>query len=267
METSNTYVIKRSRLFFELLKTRLGSLVLVSLFSFLFLIPFVFFNLYVSFSPLSELDKLFNLVTVFLINALLIAIFSYGLAGLFYFTKRLIWGQGANARRDYFVGVKENGKMFFIAGLVFGLVYAVGKIGVGTLTVMGEELGILSTIMIGLIYLAIFLFLIITLYIFAQTTIYQGGYFALLKNAIKYSFGRIIYNLLIVFFGTLPLIAYDLIPNVFVEYISLIIYFVFYIGVFVLLFSLYAHSLFDKTINYNLYPEILNKGLIVDKNK
>ncbi len=253
-------VIKtRLDLFKHILRYRCLDIVILSLTTALFYLFDFLYNFFVS--DFINNNTLFEITLKEVIHIIPLTIFFIGLGGTFYFCKKISFQEGTSVRKDFFEGVFKNFKMFFKIGLIVGLLNALLHIGIATL--LNTMKGNIVYVLIGIMYLAFFFFMMMIFYVCSQTILYQGGFIMLFKNAIKFTFGNILKNVL--FFGILfiPFILLEFFANSIILLIVIVILSFIYFGIMTLIFTLMSYNIFDKTINKN-YKELINKGLSKD---
>lgn len=260
---SNRFELLKDRL-----KTRFLDFVLVSLLVGLFFVPFAFWIVFINTAK-------FFVATAD--NYLLISLFAYlpyipllmiaglGIVGALYYSKRLAFGEGANAHKDFFYGISKNIKPallgFFIVGLFYFLlcyskVIIINNTGLNPL---------LKGSLLGLLYVGFLLVFMIVAFYLTQSVLYVGQVRQLMGNAMRFTFGMFGWNILIFLLVLLPFIVFEVVsylPSQFflIVYIFFFVCVLFYFEFEIFVFSIYSHSLFDLTINDD-YPEIYRKGL------
>lgn len=249
----------------EIVHYRFIDIVFVSIYTFCFSIPIF---IWLIFSNYSYQENINNIVTVSLIYGVLIILIAFlglGIGGAMFFAKKLVWGQGANPHKDFFVGIKKNGKVYFVTFLLIGILYFALHVGGGIINSSTSINDYVKGIIQGLLYLSFILVLLFLFYILSQSVIYKATTFQLINNAIRFTFGAIGKNILILLVVLLPWFTFEFIPFAIAEWISVAISGIFYFGFSTIIFTLYSHSIFDKTINMKQYPEIYRKGLNKDE--
>ena len=258
----------RFQLLGDRLKTRFLDFMLVSLLMGIFLIPYVVWIIVINNSSLftvSQDNYLLTSLFAYLSYIPLTMIFGLGVMGALYYSKRLAFGEGANAYKDFFYGISKNFKSgllgFFIIGLFYFLL-SYSKI----LIIFNDSVHpLLKGVLIGLLYVGFLLVVMIVGFYLTQSVLYVGKTSQLMLNAVKFSFGMFGWNLLIFLIVLLPFIIIEVVsylPVAFflIEYIFLGICILFYFEFEVFVFSIYSHAIFDLTLNDD-YPEIYRKGL------
>ena len=257
----------RFQLLGDRLKTRFFDFMLVSLLMGLFLIPYivwiVLINNSTAFIPTEENYLLTSLMT-YAPYIPLAMIFGLGVVVALYYSKRLAFGEGANASKDFFYGIGKNIKPALLGFFIIGLMYF--TLSYGKVIIMFSELTpILKGVLIGLMYVAFMVISMVIAFYLTQSVLYVGTTGQLMMNAVKFTFGMFGWNLLMFLIVLLPFIVIEvtsyLPANLFlIQYIFLAVCILFYFEFETFVFSIYSHAIFDLTINDD-FPEIYRKGL------
>lgn len=257
----------RFELLKDRLKTRFFDFMLVSLLIFIFLVPYIVWIILInnsSFFIPSEDNYLLISLIAYLPYIPLMMIFGLGISGALYYSKRLAFGEGANATKDFFYGIAKNIKSSLFAFFFVGLFYFL--LSFGKIVILYSSLNdLLKGSLIGLMYVGFILLMMVLAFYLTQSILYVGKISQLMGNAIKFTFGMFGWNLLIFMIVLLPFVVIEVasyLPSAFylIEYIFLFICALFYFEFEVFIFSIYSHAIFDLTINDD-YPEIYRKGL------
>ena len=267
METNIKTPENRFQLLGDRLKTRFFDFMLVSLLMGLFLTPYVVWivliNNSTAFIPTEE-NYLLTSLMAYAPYIPLAMIFGLGVVGALYYSKRLAFGEGANASKDFFYGIGKNVKPALLGFFIIGLMYF--ALSYEKVIIMFSELTpILKGVIIGLMYVAFMVISMVIAFYLTQSVLYVGTTGQLMMNAVKFTFGMFGWNLLIFLIVLLPFIVIEvtsyLPANLFlIQYIFLAVCILFYFEFEVFVFSIYSHAIFDLTINDD-YPEIYRKGL------
>jgi hypothetical protein len=267
MEKDMKLPSNRFELLKDRLKTRFFDFMLVSLLMGIFLIPYLVWIIFInksSFFVLTSENYLFVSLIAFAPNIIFIVIFGLGVVGALYYSKRLAFSEGANASKDFFYGISRNIKSALIAFFIIGLFYFL--LSFSKVLIMYSDIGpILKGVFLGLMYVGFIIITMVVGFYLTQSILYRGTTSQLMLNAVKFTFGMLLWNLLIFLIVLLPFIVIELVSylpvNFFlIEYIFIGICILFYFEFEVFIFSIYSHSIFDLTINDD-YPEIYRKGL------
>ncbi|OPZ37522.1 MAG: hypothetical protein BWY98_00111 [Tenericutes bacterium ADurb.BinA155] len=245
----------------DTLHYRFWDLVAVSLLTALFYIPIIAWLLFAALTNLGDASNFNNILMTYLIAIPLIAFAGLGMGGLFYFSKKLAWGSGASLPSDFFEGIKKNWAMFLGTYFVIGLLYFLLKIDLEALALSSSLPAWGKAMLSGLSYGIFTLFLMALFFIQTQTVTYEGGFFRLLMNGIRFTFGAILKNLAIFAALLAPFFVYEFVPSLYAVIIPIAFLALFYFGFSGFFFTEYSHSLFDISINPKQYPEIIRKGL------
>ena len=257
----------RFELLKDRLKTRFIDFMLVSLLMAIFLIPYVVWFIVINNSSFFTATKENFLLIALVAYAPYIVttmIFGLGVMGALYYSKRLAFGEGANAYKDFFYGIGKNIKSGLLGFFIIGLFYFL--LSFGKVVILFSELNpLLKGVLTGLMYVGFILVTMVVGFYLTQSILYVGKTSQLMGNSIKFTFGMFGWNLLIFLIILLPLILIELVtflPPAFflIEYITLAVCILFYFEFEIFVFSIYSHAIFDLTINDD-YPEIYRKGL------
>ena len=249
------------------LKSRFFDFPLLSLFTFIFLIPllaWIIFSNYVLVEQINEDNFLFMSLLIYLPYIPLGMIFGLGVSGALNYSKRLSFQEGANVINDFFHGIAKNIGMNLLVFFLIFFFYALLKIS--SLLLIRSMDNIPATILIGVMYAGFFILLMIFFFVLTQTILYKGNFWQLFINGIRFMVGMFGWNLLIFLVILLPFLVDEVVPFSIAQYIAIAISLLFYFGFSIFLFTLYSHSLFDLTINQD-YPEIYRKGLTKEEEK
>ena len=258
----------RKEAFWDFIKHRKMTLFALSSFTFLFFVPLtadlIFFNfmenVVIANDEADLVSKLISLIFYSMVIMLPCMIVGcLGLAGTFYVVKKLVWQEGINLAVDFFQGIKTGWLHAIINGVILGISLFGMVMGGSYLVLYSPVQPIWTGIGIGALVL-IFLFLGMAISInFAQDAYYENRFGAVLKNSFRF-LGLLNWRILLIFiFSTGVLIALSAI-----NFVTLIIGFVLFAilnSVVILLYTLVIHSAFDKYINADHYPDMVNKGL------
>ena len=261
----------RKEVFFDLLKYRKMSLFALSCYTFMFFIPLAidlfYFNYLESMAIIAEkYEYLFSLIFYSMLIMLPCMVIGFiGFAGAFYTAKRIVWQEGISLASDFFKGIKENWKHALINGVIFGLVLFGLVVGGSYLLIYAPVTPVVRGIGLGALILFFLVFGMVIALNFTQCVYYENGYGVTLKNSFSF-LGLLNWKILLVFlFSTGVVVALGLF-NLVTLAIGLIL-FAFTNSVVIILYTLISHSAFDKYINKEHYPDMVNKGLYKHNDK
>ncbi|MCQ2399029.1 MAG: hypothetical protein MJ072_00810 [Clostridia bacterium] len=185
-----------------------------------------------------------------------------GLAGCFYNTRNLAWQEGVFVAQDFLRGIKKN--FFVVAGslLLLSVVSVLDLIAVDyidiliTQGIVGEWVSILCKIFA---YTVIGFFTIVTFYMITMGVTYELKFFDLFKNAVILTIVYLPGNLVITLAAFLPFALFLL--GEMIAILGVVLLGVFGISFAALVWTVYAHYVFDKSINLYLPKESRNRGL------
>lgn len=261
----------RKELFFDLLKNRKMTLFAISCFTFMFFIPLAvdlfFFNFLESAAIAEGLDnQLFSLFFYSMLIMLPCMLIGFlGFAGAFYIIKKLVWQEDVSVAVDFFNGIKENWKHSIINGAIFGIILFGCVMGTSYLIIFAPMAPVWCGIGIGALILVLLFFgMVISLY-FTLCVYYQNTVAETFKNAFAFLGLTNWKTFLVYLFSTGAVIALCCF-NMITLAIGLFLFAILN-SVVIVLYTLIAHSAFDKYINKEHHPDYVNKGLYkVDTN-
>lgn len=257
----NNLPLTRWQLLGDTLHYRFWDLLLVSLLTFVFYIPSFSWLIFCSLDNFLDYANLNSILMVYGINIPLLAVAGLGMAGLFYFSKKLVWGEGASLPSDFFEGMKKEGTMYLLVYFMIALLYAVLRLDIASIKLSGAFSGLWVGTVEGLSYTIFFLFLLAFFFLLTESVIYQGGFFRLFWNGFRFVFGAFLTNVPIFLAFFAPFIVFEFVPLYQVSFAMIGFEAIFYFGFSAFFFTEYSYYLFDKSINKKDYPEIIRKGL------
>ena len=261
----------RKEVFFDLLKYRKMSLFALSCYTFMFFIPLAidlfYFNYLESMAIIAEkYEYLFSLIFYSMLIMLPCMVIGFiGFAGAFYTAKRMVWQEGISLASDFFKGIKENWKHALINGVLFGLVLFGLVVGGSYLLIYAPVTPVVRGIGLGALILVFMLFGMVIALNFTQDVYYENGYGVTLKNSFSF-LGLLNWKILLVFLFSTGVVVTLGLFNLLTLAIGLIL-FAFTNSVVIILYTLISHSAFDKYINKEHYPDMVNKGLYKHNDK
>lgn len=251
----------RWQLMGDTLRFNFWDLCAISLLAFLFWIPSFGWLIFCSLSNLLDFANLGSVLMVYGINAILIALAGIGMAGSFYFSHKLSFALGVSLPSDFFEGIRKNGIMFFVVYLFIGLLYAFLRIDLCALVNGGYFSGWGLIALEGVSYAVFFVFLLALHFVQTETILYQGGFFQLFANAVRFIFGAFLTNVPIFLAYFALFLVFEFVSYYQVSFAMMGLSGIFYFGFSSFFFSNYSNYLFDKSINKKQYPDLIRKGL------
>ncbi len=261
----------RKEVFFDLLKYRKMSLFALSCYTFMFFIPLAvdlfYFNYLESMAIIAEkYEYLFSLIFYSMLIMLPCMVIGFiGFAGAFYTAKRMVWQEGISLASDFFRGIKENWKDALINGVIFGLVLFGLVVGGSYLLIYAPVTPVVRGIGLGALILFFLVFGMVIALHFTQCVYYENSYGVTLKNSFSF-LGLLNWKILLVFLFSTGVVVALALFNLITLAVGLIL-FAFTNSVVIILYTLISHTAFDKYINKEHYPEMVNKGLYKHNDK
>ena len=264
-EAKRNLPTSRKEVFFDLLRNRKMTLFALSCFTFMFLIPLavdLFFFNYLESATIAADKKEYLFSLVFYSMCIMIpcmVVGFIGFAGAFYTAKRLVWQEDINLAVDFFHGIKENWKHAIINGLLFGVILFGGVIGGSYLLIFAPTSPITCGIGIGALILVFLTFGMVIALNFTQDVYYENGILTTFKNSFCF-LGLLNWRILVLFLLTTGGLFVLSIFNLITLGIGLFLFAILN-SVVIIIYTLLSHSVFDKYINQEHYPDMVGKGL------
>lgn len=261
----------RKEVFFDLLKYRKMNLFALSCYTFMFFIPLAidlfYFNYLESMAIIAEkYEYLFSLIFYSMLIMLPCMVIGFiGFAGAFYTAKRMVWQEGISLASDFFRGIKENWKDALINGVIFGLVLFGLVVGGSYLLIYAPVTPVVRGIGLGALILFFLVFGMVIALHFTQCVYYENNYGVTLKNSFSF-LGLLNWKVFLVFLFSTGVVVALALFNLITLAIGLIL-FAFTNSVVIILYTLISHAAFDKYINKEHYPDMVNKGLYKHNDK
>ena len=255
----------RKEVFFDLLKYRKMSLFALSCYTFMFFIPLAvdlfYFNYLESMAIVADkFEYLFSLIFYSMLIMLPCMVIGFiGLAGAFYVAKKMVWQEGISLASDFFKGIKENWKHAVINGVIFGLVLFGLIVGGSYLYIYAQVAPVVKGIGLGALILLFLMFGMVIALNFTQGVYYENPYGVTLKNSFSF-LGLLNWKVFLIYLLSTGVVVTLGLFNLLTLAIGLILFAVLN-SVVIVLYTLVSHSAFDKYINKEHYPEMVNKGL------
>ena len=182
-------------------------------------------------------------------------LFGIGLSGVVRIIRQMIWGEGIFFWEDFFIGVKQNWKTFCLLFLVLGLASSGNAI-----------LATAASKTPGYVFFAVCVMLIlpVSIWMLLQTCVYNMKFMDKFHNALRFYLMTFPKSLALLIL-TLALLSLSVIQVMLVKYVAIVLAVLFLLVPLCMAWLLFACGEFDKHINEKAYPELLNKGLAVEK--
>ena len=264
-EAKRNLPTSRKEVFFDLLRNRKMTLFALSCFTFMFFIPLavdLFFFNYLESAAIAADKKEYLFSLVFYSMCIMIpcmVVGFIGFAGAFYTAKRLVWQEDINLAVDFFYGIKENWKHAIINGLLFGVILFGVVIGGSYLLIFAPTSPITCGIGIGALILVFLTFGMVIALNFTQDVYYENGILTTFKNSFCF-LGLLNWRILVLFILTTGGLFTLSIFNLITLGIGLFLFAILN-SVVIIIYTLLSHSVFDKYINQEHYPDMVGKGL------
>ena len=258
----------RKEVFFDLLKNRKMTLFALSCFTFMFFIPLAVDLFYFNFLETVAIaygkdEYLFSLVFYSMLIMLPCMLVGFvGFAGAFYTIKKLVWQEDINLAQDFLKGIKENVGHAIVNGIVFGIVLFGLVVGGSYLYIFSPVAPIWCGIGIGALILLFLVLGIVNALTFTQDVYYSNPYGVTFKNAFCF-FGLLNWRVIVLYVLTTGVVVALACLNMVTLGIGLFLFAILN-SLVIVIYTLMSHSVFDKYINKEHYPDMVNKGLYKD---
>ena len=255
----------RVEVFFDLIKHRKMTLFTLSCFTFMFFIPLAVDLFYFNFLEAVAIENekyeyLFSLIfysMVIMLPCMLVGFI--GFVGAFYTAKKIVWQEGVSVPIDFFQGIKENWKQALIDGMVFGIVLFGLVIGGSYLYIFAPVTQIVKGIGIGALALLFIFFGMTVALDLTQCVYYQNTIMRTMRNSFSF-IGLLNWKVLVTFLLSTGVVVTLCCFNMVTIGVGLFL-FALLNSVVIILYTLIAHTAFDKYINKEHYPDMVGKGL------
>lgn len=266
--------VTRRQLFKFTYRRHLGLLFKLSMFLSLFALPLILVYL-IKGSLAADVLKEFNnenivkyLSTEIYTDLLYIpalGIFSLGLAGSFTLMKQYVFQEGFLFLKSFFLGIKKNGKEFFIVTLIYSIIFYLINFAKNYFAILDVSYFILGTIISAVLLLIL---LCTALFSYTMIPIYKNSISRTIKNSFFFTTNKMYKIIGIALITIVPLFIIPYINVFFVKEVAgiilgvtLLIYMFIGLGHSVLTSTLYCHHVYDELVNQDNYKELYRKGL------
>lgn len=261
----------RRQVYKHLILNRFGTLFSVGFFNALFWLPlfgwYYFSGFYVmeklkSSDPSQVAELLGNLM--FLEYGTMVPLFcigALGLAGMFYVIRRMCWGESVSLVHDFKKGIKQSWKQFLLIGFLFGVAVFILEYLLHQYSLKLYESALVNVMLYAGTIIIYLLAMMQLIFAFPMSSLYWIGNFSLFKGSISFTFRYFPKNLLIFLISLFPFLVFIMLPSVLFRFIGILVFLLFGAMHTAVIWTLYSHSVFDKHINRQDYPDYVNKGI------
>ncbi len=246
----------RPALFGDILKNEFRKLFFVSGALIVFALPFLAAHFFLDYELIAlesaEESSSWPHYLFLLLNPFLTSIFGIGLAGSLRIIKRLCYMDPVFLWDDFKKGVRQNVRQCLLFSFLIGLFFSICY-----LFRVNNPSSLLSNIPLGVFALIVFPCLM-----FAYPVI--GTYSTKASETFSLSFRlypKAFLTNLIPLFAFLSAYFFELIPDLVLKYALILLYLLLVSPLLFLGFFLYSSYLFDKFINKEKYPELVDRGI------
>lgn len=197
-----------------------------------------------------EMVSLSNLTAILALPAWII--FGFGFSGIIRIIRQLVWSNPVFFRKDFWHGVKTNGKIYACTFLSLGISLLFNTY-IHNLPIYPEYLRLIPAVFSVVGLFPVFWFIL------SQTAVYRTRFFGCLKDSV-FLYGKTVFSTFGISLCLLIPVLFNLIGNLIIKYLFLALYIVFLLPLAVMLWFLYSCNVFDKLINAKQFPELVGKG-------
>lgn len=188
-------------------------------------------------------------------------VFGLGLSGTARVLRQLTWGEGIFFGRDFVDGVKLNGGAYAIVFAFVGIVRFICSV-MNAATANGFFWAVIKYMPL---VLSVFLLAPVALLLLAEVAVYKSKLLRLVKNAVLMYLQTLPSTFLATLCALLPFVGIAVIGAfavpVYTKTLFVTLYVVLLLPVTQFGELLYCNMLFDKFINVEFYPEMVDKGV------
>lgn len=260
----NSFPINRREQFKKIFLSRFNKLLTINLFSFIFWVPLIAWDLLckTSKSNIGEISNMYQfIITIEMPIRIVTSLIAFtSLAGTLYYIRKLLWGEPVSLFRTFYQGVKTSYKQFMVFGIVFGFLSCLFELGFQSILLSNFDKTYVM-LFIALLSIGGFIGLSVLSYALTMSSLYFMKFMSIIKYSLMLTIKKVLINLL---FTT---ITYGI---VLILFGSGIIY-LYFIGILVvaligisyisLVWVTFTNSSYDIYINYKQYPNYYRKGL------
>jgi hypothetical protein len=259
----------RKEVFGDVFKLHWKSFLLLGLITLIFSVPFIFIDIYEFFAIINienEENLLMNSILVDNMSNLLklpfILLLSILISGLIRIIRQFSWLENVTLSYDFFLGVKQNVRQVFITILFVGILWYLSMYCLNISQISENFMKYVLVLPIGLF---IFVVLPIAGNMLVSISMYNNSILQNIKVAFVVYASNPFKNIACTLLCTVIFMV-GFVPYIYVQIIVKSIGYI--IFPFLLLgFYLYTNKRFDEIINKHYYPELVNKGLNLEKTR
>ncbi len=271
----------RFEVFADLVKTRWRLFLLIGAILFLFFLPLIgslaaenlySSSLYASYKN-GEIEagayqsQLFAEKCLFLlVEFLCLLLLSIPFAGLGRVYRLLVHYEPLEFKSDFARGLKENASHVFALFFIASLLFCLSSVLSSYFMVSGSKDFWQTIVFFAPIFVFFVLFFPSFTLVYCQIPFYNNPFSLSLKNGFKLYLGSLLQAFLFAFLSIAPLFLLML-GNFYVVLVTISLFPLIYLPLSLLALFLGSVSIFDRSINKNEYPELVDKGIFRIKKK
>lgn len=266
----------RRKQFVKLISNRIGKILTINLFVFIFALPLIAWDILTltyasSFGDLQIIDNL-NAYITFIntyklpIRIALSVIAFMGICGGTYTIRRLTWSEPVSVFYDIKKGIRLSYKQFIVIGIMYAIFAYLFELAFLLLKYNAIFNNTQLILIYALLFLAIVILASILMYVITLASIYISSLFTIIKTSLILTLKYFIKNLGIIVLTLIPTAIWFLFDTIYFNFIGYIILGFCGFSYVGLIWVLYTHSVYDIHINLKQYPNYFRKGLSKEDN-
>lgn len=181
-----------------------------------------------------------------------------GLGGFYRVVQKMVFMDTVDIKDDFFSGVKSNAKQSVFLSFFFSLFIFFVQFVVSYYWNDLSNWVSIASIVIAIIVL--FFLLLLVAIAFPFLNLYKAGLWTTLKDSLVLLFSSFFKSFLYILLAYLPL-ALFLVPNIIVTSVAELLFIFLYFPYFTVITTLNGNAVFDKEINGERFPELVDKGI------
>ena len=256
----------RKEIFFDVFKLHWKSFLLLGLLVLLFCVPFIFIEVFEFFAVMNIESEEQILINTTLINNVanlikvpFFCLLGVVLSGVIRIIRQFCWLENVTLSYDFFLGIKQNIRQVILLMICVAISWYLSVYCINISYVSENYMKYILTLPFGLF---VFVIMPIAGYMLVAIATYNNTFIQNLKiSIIVYASSP--FKVILCTILCSIIFAMKVIPYIYVQIITEAIGYIL-LPLMLLVFFLFANKQFDKRINKDYYPELVNKGLHLD---
>lgn len=286
--TDRQLATNRWALWWDVVKSRFGSLVKLNLLTLLFFIPLILVVIYfayqkevygaiipatgnfgIGFPAVDNAQELFRSMNLSVnINQFLwmmpsFLVVAIGLCGCLYVSRKLAWGEGVMIGANFKEGIKQNWKNYLGASVILAMSFFAMTFCFFGLDYYRVDV-VISTILRVVGVVQFVFMLIVFMYFTTQSVNYTLSFTALIKNSFLFAFALLPQSLFFLALSAIPFVMIIFLSDLFVvAFIGWILMLIVGVSNLGLVWTVFTHWVYDKYVTEHVQGAKKNKNMYV----